>query len=451
MNPFNYQGPVSPPRLIDRRAELDALQAAAADRVAVRLAAPRRFGKSSLLEAHVLAMREAGHRAVRVDFSKVATLGDVAARVARAYGSLPSDPGRSVRRWASRLAVGVSLGGVGVTMAPRPSGPSADEARAALLELLDVPRALHDADGGLTVVCFDEFQDLLVADEALDGLVRSVVQHHSAAGAYVFAGSQPSLMHALFSRQERPFYGQARPLDLPPLPVAEAARDIEQLLLADDLDPAVAVDELLAFTGGHPQRTILLAHHLYNLLDRPDPPEDPAAATVELAVEETRDAHQALWDGLGRNERLVLIAIGDGEAPTGTVVANEHRVARSTLRRHSIDYLPTVAMSGGMVRADRFFSIPCSRSGSDGVDGCTVATPGLARQVGALKCRQSSRELWCNGIRQHCPHRARAANRDDVPLVFIEVQTGDYFGEDDIERLEDDYGHSDAIVIFKRG
>lgn len=26
------------------------------------------------------------------------------------------------------------------------------------------------------------------------------------------------------------------------------------------------------------------------------------------------------------------------------------------------------------------------------------------------------------------------------PLVFIEVQTGDHFGEEDIERLKDDYG-----------
>jgi mannose-6-phosphate isomerase len=25
-------------------------------------------------------------------------------------------------------------------------------------------------------------------------------------------------------------------------------------------------------------------------------------------------------------------------------------------------------------------------------------------------------------------------------MAFIEVQTGDYFGEDDIERLEDDFG-----------
>ena len=36
----------------------------------------------------------------------------------------------------------------------------------------------------------------------------------------------------------------------------------------------------------------------------------------------------------------------------------------------------------------------------------------------------------------------RIANPGQAPLVFIEVQTGDYFGEDDIERFEDDYGRS---------
>ena len=35
-------------------------------------------------------------------------------------------------------------------------------------------------------------------------------------------------------------------------------------------------------------------------------------------------------------------------------------------------------------------------------------------------------------------HRVRNNGTEDV--VFIEVQLGDYFGEDDIERLEDDYG-----------
>jgi mannose-6-phosphate isomerase-like protein (cupin superfamily) len=38
----------------------------------------------------------------------------------------------------------------------------------------------------------------------------------------------------------------------------------------------------------------------------------------------------------------------------------------------------------------------------------------------------------------------RIASTGSVPLVFIEVQQGSYFGEDDIERLDDDYGRTAA-------
>lgn len=34
----------------------------------------------------------------------------------------------------------------------------------------------------------------------------------------------------------------------------------------------------------------------------------------------------------------------------------------------------------------------------------------------------------------------RIENPGVVPLVFVEVQMGDYLGEDDIERFSDDYG-----------
>ena len=33
----------------------------------------------------------------------------------------------------------------------------------------------------------------------------------------------------------------------------------------------------------------------------------------------------------------------------------------------------------------------------------------------------------------------RVENQQTEKLVFIEVQTGDYFGEDDIVRIQDDY------------
>ncbi len=37
-------------------------------------------------------------------------------------------------------------------------------------------------------------------------------------------------------------------------------------------------------------------------------------------------------------------------------------------------------------------------------------------------------------------HRVQNPGIED--LVFIEIQTGEYFGEDDIERFEDDFGRA---------
>ena len=36
----------------------------------------------------------------------------------------------------------------------------------------------------------------------------------------------------------------------------------------------------------------------------------------------------------------------------------------------------------------------------------------------------------------------RVQNDEDIDLIFIETQTGTYFGEDDIVRLDDDYGRN---------
>ena len=33
----------------------------------------------------------------------------------------------------------------------------------------------------------------------------------------------------------------------------------------------------------------------------------------------------------------------------------------------------------------------------------------------------------------------RLSNKGEVPLIIIETQSGDYLGEDDIVRVEDDY------------
>jgi uncharacterized protein len=332
-NPFDYQHPVPAPLLIDRLDELDALQRAAADGVALRLAAPRRYGKTSLLDAHIASMRDAGHRAVRVDLSKVATIVDVAGRFARAYAELPAGRERVVERLLARVGVTIGPGGVSLRVAGSPSPPRTEHARDLLAELLDTPRLLHEAGGELTVVCLDEFQDLLTADAKLDGLVRSVIQHHRAGVAYVYAGSAPSLMRALFADRERPLFGQARPLELPPLPAEAAVADIARLANGEGvaLDPA-ALRRIVDLAAGHPQRTMLLAAHLFELTERGEDAPDLAGLALDRAVEETRDVHEAVWDSLRRPERAVVTALADGQAPTGARAAQDHRIARASLQ-----------------------------------------------------------------------------------------------------------------------
>jgi hypothetical protein len=332
-NPFDYQRPVGRAVLIDRTVELDALQRAAADAVAVRLAAPRRYGKTSLLAAHEEAMGQVGHRVARVDFSQVATVADAAARVARAFGALPGDPRRTFDRLLSRLGITLGAAGLTLTVSGRPATAEPESARSILAELLDLPRLLHAADGGLTVVCFDEFQDLLTADIALDGLVRSVIQHHGRAAAYVYAGSAPSLMRALFADRERPLFGQARPLELPPLPSDESVADVLAIARAagTEVDPA-AVRRIVDLAQGHPQRTMLLAHHLFDLTAAGEGGEDPAAAALDRALRETADVQRTVWDALGRPERAIVTALADGLAPTGSRTADQHSIARGTLQ-----------------------------------------------------------------------------------------------------------------------
>lgn len=331
--PFPFEGPVPPELLIDRQLELETLQRRAADRVNVRLAAPRRFGKTSVLTAHAGRLRQAGWRTAHVDLSMVADLTDVARRVTAAYAHLDAPWLRShLSALLGRLGVSLSAAGPGVSLGPRPAPGQAAAAESVLLSLLDLPRTLWEGDGTPTLVVFDEFQDLLVARKDLDGLLRSRIQYHQDAAAYVFAGSEPSMMRELFERRERPLFGQAMALALEPLPPDEVIAELVRRYEQDGLNPGEALGPLVTFAAGHPQRTMWLAYLLAEELVAGAPPTPALAdAVITRAVELTAPSHVALWQASGATERAVLAAVADGVAPASAALAREHNVARTTL------------------------------------------------------------------------------------------------------------------------
>ena len=341
---FPFETPITGAALIDRRAELHALHLAAADGAHVRVAGPRRYGKTSLLLAHEAHLDATGWHTVHVDFYGVTSLIEVCARIATAYARLKDNRIRHhLQALSARLGLSLTVGGLGLSLSPRQHDPAPDAALAVAAELLDLPLRLHERDRARTLVVFDEFQDLISAGSTLDGLLRSHVQYHGDAATYIYAGSQPSLMRRLFTDRERPLYGQAEPLELGPLPMEEVLPELTERFAALGHHPDEALPPLVAAGAGHPQRTMLLAHLLHRELETRASGGTTltsadaeglalADAVVDLALRQTTEAHAAVWDGLSAGKKAVLAALADGIRPTGSRATERAGLSRAALQ-----------------------------------------------------------------------------------------------------------------------
>lgn len=316
-NPFVYSRPVPPEDVVGRDAESDRLLHLAAGGHYVRLFAPRRFGKTSLLRK---VLREAERRErmapVLVDLYGVLSVADVTIRVERAYARLRGAVRRTVEAILQTSGLGLSLGAHGISVHLQ-SQPRADPLPA-LHALLDLPLRVADKGGGRVLIAFDEFQDVLKIDD-FDKLLRSHVQHHGEVASYVFCGSEPGMLRELFEVKGRPLYGQAEPLRLGRLADVDVAAFIVARFERTGRSPGDVLAPLLATARGHPQRVMLLAHRLWA--------EVPAGGTADeqawlhaLAATKAQTAaeFEALWKGLGTNEQRALRALSlSPDAPYG--------------------------------------------------------------------------------------------------------------------------------------
>ena len=312
INPFSYSRPVPPSELIDRDSEAAEILDKALGGTNLRLMAPRRFGKTSLLKRVIGDAQAHGLAAVYVDFFGVLTLADVAARIEAAYAEALEGQLKSwFRGIQRRLRPTLSIG----TAEPVPTtlDLSLDpQAEPPLLERLALPRELHERTGARVLVVFDEFQDVIQAKDRADAVIRSEIQHHGDAASYVFAGSQLGMMRALFTDKRRAMYGQSWPIELPPLDPVDVADYVSAAFLKTDRSADDVMGSLLDAAQGHPQRTMLFAHALW---DEVAPGE---AATGEhwdsafgVAMNVARDELRAIWTGLSTGQRRVLTAIAE--------------------------------------------------------------------------------------------------------------------------------------------
>jgi hypothetical protein len=308
VNPFVFNRPLSPDQLIDRDEEAKHLLQLAEGGHASRLSAPRRYGKTSLLRRVGRDAELAGFTYVEVDFYGTLSITDVVGRMEEAYVRLRTPLRRAAIAAIDTLRPKLSIGAgplrVEAQALPR------TEANRILAGLLDLPLMLFERNGTRTLIAFDEFQELLSIGEGIDGLFRSHIQRHGDAASYIYAGSQPSLMHQLFGLYERPFFGQARNFRLDPLSDADLIEYVGTRFEETGREAMPALSALLDRAKGHPQRAMLLAHHLWERTPRGgEATPEVWVGTLEAVFEEHGEALEAVWDALGSNEQAVLAAL----------------------------------------------------------------------------------------------------------------------------------------------
>src|SRR3954452_23206244 len=308
LNPFVFNKPLDPEQLIDRDEEAKHLLQLAEGGHASRLSAPRRYGKTSLLRRVGRDAELAGLAYVEGDFYGALSITDVVGRMEAAYGRLRSPLRRAALAAIDALRPKLSIGAgplrIEAQALPR------TEANRVLAGLLDLPLTLFERNGTRTLVAFDEFQELLAIGQGIDGLFRSHIQRHGDAASYISAGSQPGLMHQLFGLHERPFFGQARVCRLAPLADADIIEYVGRRFEETGREAMPALLALLEMAKGHPQRAMLLAHHLWEQTPRGgEGTAEIWAQALDRVFEEHSEALEAAWDAIGANEQGFMASL----------------------------------------------------------------------------------------------------------------------------------------------
>lgn len=348
-NPFEYSKPLLAGDMVDRGAELAAL----ADQVVAthnsRLIGPRRYGKTTLINAVLARAREDGLVGVKVNFLGVLTLDDVAERIERAYGAQLDGP---LKQWFTGVVRTLSptlTGGGGPI--PASMTVSAQSAPAGLLDRLALPAKLHAKHGVRCAIAFDEFQDVLRAGANADAVFRSEIEGHAGVAGYIFSGSHVGMMRELFADRRRAFFGQATPVDLSPLAADDLAEHITARFAEHGRGCGHALGPLLDLADGHPQRALMLANKLFAATpDRGTADSDTWSEALASACREADVEVTQIWNDLSGTAQRVLAVIADAAVELNSRGARERYGLRKTGSNQQA--VGALADQGHIVKAD---------------------------------------------------------------------------------------------------
>ena len=334
-NPFRFGALARDESFTDRDDEIAELLSDARNGQDVVIFAPRRFGKTSLVDR--VAQRLVGERVLvgQINLMRTPTKERLAEKLAATVYEDIAGPLTRAKDFAARIFRGLRITPT-MTLDPETgaltfgfgAGHLPEDVDATLERLFELVAQVAAERERAALLILDEFQEVIELDPQLPKLLRSVLQEQPEVGHF-YLGSKRHMMERIFNDENEPFWRSAKQLELGPIPPGPFGDFIERRF-ADTgrrIDPTV-VAQILTITGGHPYATQELCYFLWE-----ETPTRRAAtaerldAAIERVLRSEHTHFSLLWDRASANQKLVLQALA---REPGHPFAEDYR------RRHAL-------------------------------------------------------------------------------------------------------------------
>jgi hypothetical protein len=320
-NPYHFGSPAEMRHFCDRAAELNTLQALMLNGQNAILIAPRRFGKTSLLNLVVERVRALGGRTGRVNLMRCSTEQEIAEELMRGVlhgpaGWLRGNLAALTQKFSRfRLAPTFTIENGEVKGIQLAGTSAATNWRDVISEAIRLLKDLGDESHPVSLI-IDEYQRGVEISESLPSMTKSLIDDLPDV-SLILAGSKRHLMEQISGDPERsPLYNIGQKIYLPQIPRSDFIEYLVQRALESGkaLEPQQA-GRIFDIANGVPNDVQLLAFFSWEAADTTIDAAAVDHATTQ-AVDSQKEEFRYIFEHLSKSQQRLIKLVARGGVVT---------------------------------------------------------------------------------------------------------------------------------------
>lgn len=310
-NPFKFGTLVNGDYFTDRKIEYDQLTQIISSENHIIMIAPRRYGKTSLVNKVVT---NANRPIIWLDLQVITGVNDFASQLLKQV--FKKYPFEKIKFLVKNFRITPTLS----------INPQSDNVEIGFQSNMDAFIQLEDVlnlieklgqEGLKPIVVLDEFQEIIHIDKNLDKRLRAIIQLFNHVN-FVFLGSVESMMRDIFEKKKSPFYHFGVLFVLQKIPYDDFNSFLKYGFSSITDYSEQLAEDILKFTKCHPYYTQQLAFHVWMRLERGAYQEAIIHETINETILIHDNDFERIWSNLNQTDKKILIGLSLSQAPLKT-------------------------------------------------------------------------------------------------------------------------------------